>query len=86
MTSREFIDLEHRGGEQAYACKHPLTQDVAYSGLLTSRRRELHRKGGSRAGALLRGPARGGPRPPGYHFSEARAHREAVHLELLKRA
>jgi len=42
----EFIRESRSEPEAEYAFRHPLSQEVAYEGLLKKRRRELHRKAG----------------------------------------
>jgi tetratricopeptide (TPR) repeat protein len=42
----DFIREARKDPEPEYAFRHPLSQEVAYQGLLKKRRRELHRKAG----------------------------------------
>ncbi len=42
----DFIAETKRGPEPEYSFRHPLSQEVAYQGLLKKRRRELHRLAG----------------------------------------
>jgi DNA-binding SARP family transcriptional activator/class 3 adenylate cyclase len=78
LRRREFLYEEDGGRERTLLFRHALTHDVAYSGLLAGRRRELHRAAGE---ALERMHAE---RPEeayarlGYHFSRAGEDAKAV--------
>ena len=50
----EFIRESRQDPEPEYAFRHPLSQEVAYEGLLKKRRRELHRKAGEAIEELYR--------------------------------
>ena len=63
---------------RSFAFRHALTQDVAYSGLLDRRRRELHRAAGEALERLHAGHTDEVADRLGYHFSSAGAHEEAA--------
>lgn len=46
LEEYEYISGRKKDHEEEYSFRHPLLQEVAYSGLLMKRRRELHRKTG----------------------------------------
>ncbi len=50
----DFIREARKDPEPEYAFRHPLSQEVAYQGLLKKRRRELHRKAGEAIEELYR--------------------------------
>ena len=50
----DFIREDRKDPEPEYAFRHPLSQEVAYEGLLKKRRRELHRKAGEAIEELYR--------------------------------
>ena len=78
LRRREFVVQEPGAGEPRFAFRHALTQDVAYSGLLERRRRELHRAAGEALERLHAGSTDEVADRLGYHFSLAGAHEEAA--------
>src|SRR6202022_1960811 len=98
LRSREFIYLK-QGSKPRYAFKHTLTQEVAYSSLLSERRALLHASagdaieelfagqlGGSLPGAGTSLSCRGSNRPSGQVPSPGRASgRGAVRLRGIHR-
>ncbi len=78
LRRREFVVQEPGAGDPQFAFRHALTQDVAYSGLLDRRRRELHRAAGEALERLHAGHTDEVADRLGYHFSSAGAHEEAA--------
>jgi len=74
LVTREFmVDIRAVAGEDAYAFRHPLTQEAVYSTLLKRRRRELHRAAGEAIERLYAGRL------------EAQAENLARHFEVCER-
>ena len=79
LRRREFVVQEPGAGEPVFAFRHALTQDVAYSGLLDRRRRELHEAAGEALERLHAGRTDEVADRLGHHFSSAGAHEKAAH-------
>ena len=69
LRRREFL---HEGGDgRTLLFRHALTHDVAYSGLIASRRRELHRAAGEALESMHAGRLEEAYGRLGFHFSRA---------------
>lgn len=83
LRRREFLH-EESGDAGTLLFRHALTHDVAYAGLLATRRRELHRLAGEALERLHAGRLEEAYGRLGYHFSRAGDDVRAV--EYLARA
>ncbi len=81
LRRREFLFEE--GEEKTLLFRHALTHDVAYSGLLANRRRELHRAAGDALEAMQEGRQEDAYGLLGYHFSRAGEDTRAVEYLAL---
>ncbi len=82
LRRREFL-FEEGGDRRVLVFRHALTHDVAYSGLLASRRRDLHRLAGEALETLQAARSDDSYGLLGYHFSRAGEHVRAVDYLVL---
>ena len=84
LRTKEFLFEEDGRQQPTMLFRHALTHDVAYSGLLATRRRELHRDAGKALERLWADRLDEVAGQLGYHFSRAGDHVAAV--SYLERA
>ena len=78
LRRKEFLFEEQGRQPPTLLFRHALTHDVAYAGLLTTRRRELHRAAGEALERIRTDHAEEVYGQLGYHFSRAGEHAAAV--------
>ncbi len=78
LRRREFLFEEQGRDPPTLLFRHALTHDVAYAGLLATRRRELHRAAGEALERIRTDHAEEVYGQLGYHFSRAGEHAAAV--------
>ncbi|HSJ73537.1 MAG TPA: adenylate/guanylate cyclase domain-containing protein [Miltoncostaeaceae bacterium] len=79
LTRLEFIHELQGLDERAFVFKHALTQDVAYDGLLTSRRKRLHEAAGAALEELYEGRLEEVYDRLAHHYSRTDRSDKAVH-------
>ena len=79
LTRLEFIHELQGVDERVFVFKHALTQDVAYDGLLTSRRKRLHEAAGAALEELYAGRLEEAYDRLAYHYSQTDRSDKAVH-------
>lgn len=78
LRRKEFLFEEQGRQPPTLLFRHALTHDVAYAGLLTTRRRELHRAAGEALERIRADQTEEVYGQLGYHFSRAGEHAAAV--------
>jgi tetratricopeptide (TPR) repeat protein len=86
LKRQEFLFERSTAGEQIYAFKHALTQDVAYDGLLTPAKQALHESTARALEAIYRDRLEESCERLAYHYSQTLNREKALeYLELANR-